>query len=350
VPRPCSPVTAFAVAVLFVGGLVQTVAAQDDVPAATRRFEVRGERPFLGGKQIDLWGIRCGNALMDDAVTERHIRCLDNFIAHGINCIGVYIQGSNPGWPDLNASKNGYTADGNLKPAFARRVEHLVREADRRGMVVMVGLISPRKDQELADEAAVKHAIEATARFLAERKLQNVFVDLYHEFNSERADHAIFREPDGQAKKAMLTAWFKKVNPGVPVGITPDFKSKASALPFPGMDIHLIQKGYPIPARGLVVSVETTREDEYDNDGVFTPEARKRMVAQWEQYRAAPNACMLFHSAFTQGITNKSASAPHPEMGGYGTGPDDRGVRFYFDWVKDNIGPYHYPNHAKGRR
>jgi hypothetical protein len=315
----------------------------------TRRFEVRGDRPYLGGQQIDLWGIRCGNALMNDAVTERHIRNFDNFIAHGVNCIGVYLQGSNPGWPDLQASKNGYTPDGNIKPDFARRLEWLVREADKRGMVVMVGLISPRKDQELTDETAVKHAIEETARFLAEHKLHNVFVDLYHEFNSERADHDIFREPDGQAKKAKLTAWFKKMNPDVPVGITPDFKSKASDAPYAGMNVHLIQKGYPIPTKGFVFSVETTREDEYDNDGVFSSDARKRMVATWEKYRAAPNACMLFHSAYTQGITNKSGTAPHPEMGGYGTGPDDRGVRFYFDWVKENIGAYQYPKHAKGR-
>ena len=32
-------------------------------PAPTRKFEVKDDRPFLGGKQIDLWGLRCGNAL-----------------------------------------------------------------------------------------------------------------------------------------------------------------------------------------------------------------------------------------------------------------------------------------------
>src|SRR5439155_16047366 len=72
----------------------------------TRKFEVKEDRPYLGGKRIDLWGLRCGNALMSDAVTERHVRNLDNMVAHGINCVGVYVQGSNPGWPDEKASKN----------------------------------------------------------------------------------------------------------------------------------------------------------------------------------------------------------------------------------------------------
>jgi hypothetical protein len=108
---------------------------------------------------------------------------------------------------DLNASKNGYTPDGALRPEFARRLEWLVREANKRGMVVMVGLFSPRKDQELKGEKAVRRACEETARLLSERKLQNVFVDLMHEYNHKRCDLDIFKEPDGATKKASLTAW-----------------------------------------------------------------------------------------------------------------------------------------------
>src|ERR1700722_2526559 len=104
----------------------------EEKPAPTRQFEVRDDRPFLGGKPIDLWGLRCGNALMSDAVAERHIRNFDNFIAHGVNCVGVYIQGSNGGWPDPGAGRDGFTPDGALKPEFARRLEWLVREADKR--------------------------------------------------------------------------------------------------------------------------------------------------------------------------------------------------------------------------
>ena len=56
---------------------------------------------------------------------------------------------------------------------------------------------------------------------------------------------------------------------------------------------------------------------------------------------------MMFHSAYSQGITNKSGTAPHSEPGGYGTGPEDRGMRFYFDWVRDHVGRYEYPRHIK---
>jgi hypothetical protein len=324
--------------------------AAEDEPAATKVFEIRNDRPFLGGKQIDLWGLRCGNALMDQGVTERHVRNLDNFVAHGINLIGCYIQGGNGGWPDGEAGRNGFTPEGHLKPDFAGRLEWLVREADKRGMVVMVGLFSPRKDQAFKDEAAIRQAVEEAAQFLTRRRLRNVFVDIMHEYNHpQRIDKDIFREPDGAAKKARLTAWFKKYAPEVPVGVCPAYKS-GTAETYPGMDVYMIQKEAAIPEKGFVVNVETQRQDAYDNDGVFTAEQLARMRGYFELYKAHPNAFMLFHSGYCQGITNKSGTAPHPEMGGYGTGPDDRGIRFYFEWVRDNIGSYQYPNHSKGRK
>ena len=336
-------------AVTLLGAPLGPTPAGEGAATPTRQFQVKNDRPYLGGKRIDLWGLRCGNALMSDAVTERHVRSLDNMVAHGINCLGVYVQGSNPGWPDLNASKNGYTPEGGLKPEFARRLEWLVREADRRGMVVMVGLFSPRKDQELKGEAAVQRACEETAKFLTRRQLRNVFVDLMHEYNHQRIDLDIFKEPNGAEKKARLTAWFKKYAPDVPVGVCPTYKS-GTGLTYPGMDVLIVQKNEAIPEKGFVVNVETQREDGYDNDGIFGPEARKRMRTTWEKYQARPNAFLLFHSGFCQGITNKSGTAPHPEMGGYGTGPEDRGIRFYYEWVRDHIGSYKYPNHSKSRR
>lgn len=71
------------------------------------------------------------------------------------------------------------------------------------------------------------------------------------------------------------------------------------------------------------------------------------MLGYFEQYRDAPNAVMLFHSGFVQGITNGSGTAPHPEMGGSGKSEDDRGVRFYYEWVRDHIGRYEYPQHIR---
>jgi hypothetical protein len=267
-------------------------------------------------------------------------------VAHGINCIGVYIQGSNGGAPNAEAGQNGYTPDGELKPAFARRLEWLVREADQRGMVVMVGLFSPRKDQAFKNEAAVQRAVEQTAKFLVDRTLRNVFCDIMHEYNHERIDLDIFQEPNGAEKKARLTEWFNKVAPDIEAGICPTFRSGTSDE-YPGMQVRMIQKDHAIPATGFVVNVETQRHDAYENDGKFEADEFPIFLEMFQGYAAAPNACMLFHSGWCQGITGGSGTGPNPEMGGYGKSEDDRGIRFYFEWVRNNVGRYEYPRHVK---
>ncbi|WZO99467.1 hypothetical protein EP7_001074 [Isosphaeraceae bacterium EP7] len=315
-------------------------------PHPTREFEIRGDRPFLGGEPIDLWGIRYGNALYSDAVTERHVNNLDNMAAHGVNLLGLYLQGSNGGYPNFDAGLNGFHRDGSLKPAVAGRLALLVREADRRGMVVMVGLFSPRKDQFFHDEAAIKRALREAGEFLHKNGLKNVFVDIMHEYNHpDRIDHEIFREPEGQAKKARLTAWFKEVAHDVEVGVCPA-EDTGTADTYPGMDVRIIQKEMPIPDSGFVVNVEIQKQDSYENDGRFNAGHRAFMDAEFAKYLKSPHAVMLFHSAFTQGISNVSGTAPHAEMGGMGTGPDDRGIRFYYEWVRDHVGRYEYPRHT----
>lgn len=341
-PTPRHLGTWFLLAAVAVPGAIRA----EDEPAATHEFEIRNDRAYLGGHEVDLWGLRCGNALYSEAVTERHIGNLDNMAAHGINLLGVYIQGSNGGWPDPEAGLNGFTRDGKLKPVVAQRLERLIRAADQRGMVVMVGLFTQRKDQEFYDDAAIQRALEEAARFLTERRLKNVFVDIIHEFSHpERMDKEIFREPDGEAKKAKLTAWFKAVAPEIEAGVCPDSKS-GTGDSYPGMEVRIIQKDMPIPAQGFVVNVEAQRQDIYQNDGVFTRGNVEAIFAGCQQYLDAPNAVMLFHAAFIQGISNLSGSAPHAEMGGYGTGSDDRGVRFYYEWVRDHAGRWEYPWHV----
>jgi len=323
------------------------IAIKPPEPSAnTKEFEIRNDRAFLGGHEVDLWGLRCGNAFFSDAVTERFIRNFDNMNAHGINTVAAFIQGVNSGHPDGDAGLNGFTRHGELLPEVKRRIEWLVREADKRGMIVMIGVLAPRKDQDFYTEDDMRTAIEETARFLKEKKLHNIFVNLCDEFNHPlRADKLLIREPDGENKKAMMTSWFKAIAPDIEVGIGPHWKSGTGDT-FPGMDVRIIQKGMAIPKEGFVVNAEPIREDYFNNDGIFNATNLETIFANCRAYLDAPNAVFMFHSGHVQGITGYSGTAPHGEMGGYGTGPNDRGIKFYYEWVRDNVGRWEYPNHV----
>ncbi len=162
-------------------------------------------------------------------------------------------------------------------------------------------------------------------------------------------DKELLREPDGERKKIQLHRWFKAIAPDIEAGICPDIDSGTPDA-YPGMDVRIIQKQMPIPSSGFVVNVETLRQDQFSNDGVFSKSNMEYMFNDFKKYHEAPHAVMLFHAGFIQGLTNASGSAPHPEMGGYGTGPNDRGVRFYYDWVRDNVGRWEYPQHVPVRK
>jgi tripartite-type tricarboxylate transporter receptor subunit TctC len=323
------------------------------VATPTTEFDVRNGRAYLGGQEIKLWGIRAATAMMSTAVTERYVRNLDNMAAHGLNSILVYVQGGNTGWPVEWGAKDGFEPDGRLKPAVAERLEWLIREADKRGMVVGVGIFTPRGVRLLptvaggkdVDQTIVKRALHETGKFLVDRKLNNVFIDLMHEYGHVRVLVDTFSEPGGPQKKAQLAAWFKEAAPKHKVGSCPTILR--SEPDFPGADIKIIQKTMHIPAEGYVINCELHKRDNYDTEGVFNDRGFERMFAWFEQYRMAPNAGLFFHSGYTQGVTGGDGAAPYGEMGGYGETPEDRGIRFYYEWVRDNVGRWEYPRHIK---
>jgi hypothetical protein len=317
-----------------------------DPPTSTKEFEVKENSAYLGGKPLRLWGLRCVHALRDRAMTERLVRNLDNFTDHGLNLVSIYLQPAHGGYPDIQAGINPFSESGELDPAFAKRLEWLAREVDRRGMVLLIGVITPIKDQELKDEAAMRNAIEQTARLLQTRKIRNVVVDLMYEFDHPtRIYHESFREPEGAIKKYNAANWFHDIAPDIEAGVTTETHSKSSKE-FAGMDLHLIQKEDPIPERGYALNIESLRRDVFGKEGIFTPEQKTSIIHELERYRAAPNAGYVLNTSYAQSIGGASGTGPHFEMGGYGTGPDDRGIRFYFEWVRDNVGRWEYPNHV----
>lgn len=314
---------------------------------ATREFEVRDSQSYLGGQPVKLWGLRVNNSLMSPAVAERLVNNLDNYAAHGINLISLSLQGTNGGFPDVDAGPNAYTPDGRLIPSFARRLEWIVREADRRGMVVCVTLMMPRKDELVRDEAGVERAISATAELLENRKLRNVMVNLYQEFNHPtRIDHDIFREPDGEQKKARLTAWFKARAPAIEVGVCPNHLS-GSKVDYPGCDVQMFHEAMPIPATGFALNTETPDPDLPGHEGVINRYHVERMLETWRGYLGSNRTAMLFRSPYLEDVRGVGGTGPNLEMGGHGKGDSDRGVRVYFDWLRENVGRWEYPRHVR---
>jgi hypothetical protein len=131
-------------------------------------------------------------------------RNVDEFIAmlpvyrdHGLLAVTVNLQGGSPegyskGQPWENSA---FDAAGELRPAYTARLERVLAEADRLGMVVIVGYFYFGQDQRLRDEAAVIRAVDAATEWIVDTGYTNVIVEIANEINVRAYDHEIIKPP-----------------------------------------------------------------------------------------------------------------------------------------------------------
>lgn len=139
-----------------------------------------------------------------DDNTDRLIRELDNYRSHGVGGIVVSLQGGDPGYSeerngvsrgssaDLGQSSgalvSAYRPDGSLKAAWMERLDRLIEQADRRGLVVCLVLFQEDQDEVLSSPEAIVAAAGNVARHLIESDARNVMIDVADAWD----------EPDGR--------------------------------------------------------------------------------------------------------------------------------------------------------
>ena len=143
-----------------------------------------------------------GNGRFDpEANTDNLVRALPAWYAYGLRAITVGFQG---GWPvghvDVREiDNNPFGTDGqSLDPAYARRMDRIIRAADALGMVVIVSLLYWAQSRQLRDGRAIQAAIRTGARFIRDNGYTNVILEIANEYNiSGFKDHPLVHEPEG---------------------------------------------------------------------------------------------------------------------------------------------------------
>jgi hypothetical protein len=132
-----------------------------------------------------------------DRNTREFIAALPAYRAHGLLAITLNLQGGNPrGYGDGQPWHNSaIVADGSLRPEYLGRFEKILDRADELGMVVILGIFYFGQDQRLADEAAIKRAVDNTVDWIFDSGYKHVLIEVDNECNVQKYDHEILKAP-----------------------------------------------------------------------------------------------------------------------------------------------------------
>jgi hypothetical protein len=132
-----------------------------------------------------------------DRNTKEFVAAMPAWRSHGLLAFTINLQGGSPegyshgGQPWINSA---FAPDGSLLPAYMERLARILDEADRLGMVAIVGYFYQAQARLLIDEAAVMRAVDNATSWILNRGYRNVMVEINKE-STRSYPHEILR-PD----------------------------------------------------------------------------------------------------------------------------------------------------------
>lgn len=334
--------------VLLTGALVTPVKADRYV------FSVKGNKVYLNGKEFKVIGLRCSNALVSDADVKELTENLDVFKSYGVNTISVFFMGSRFG------DVKGYRPDASLDPVYAERMARVIEQADKRGMVVLVGCLywsNSRAKENLVQwkQANAEEAVANTIRWLKEHNFRNVFIDPDNEgMASREAGWSIKKMIDAahQVDASYVIGYNNKDAP-------PD---NADILlhhsPKDGVRAYIESEGSPTEMPGGYWGSFSKSEGYYNyiRIGRYTEKMKKSQIDTARDH-ITNHAGYMLASTWIQCAPHEGIGGPFMNPGGRAENPDindsikelqsDAGILWWLQWVKRTYGPWIPPAKTK---
>lgn len=202
---------------LIVGLLLLTIVActsqsRTHISLYDGRWLINGEVTYQGAPVEGLLlNVRMVNSTFEDATkpefnidgnTDKFVARIPEYVAAGVRAFTLNLQGGMPGYE--GAVNSAFSPDGSLRQSYLDRIERVVKACDRAGAAVILGCFYQRQDQVLEDEAAVRTGVVNAARWIRERNLTNVLLEIANEYGHRGFDHEIISTPDGMAELIRL--------------------------------------------------------------------------------------------------------------------------------------------------
>lgn len=160
---------------------------------------------------------RFGRSFDPERNTDDLISALPEWYAHGLRAFTVGLQGGGPCNTLFNEkiNNNPFGPDGtSFDPAYANRLDRLIRAADDIGMVVIVSFFYFFQAAQLKNGRAVLEATRTAARFLKKGGYTNVIIEVANEHDLTKS-HSLLEFPEGIVTLMEIA---RTESGGIPVG------------------------------------------------------------------------------------------------------------------------------------
>lgn len=155
---------------------------------------VQGIFDDLNPKTVNNWAYPDTKKWDANRNTNEFTKSLKQWRKYGLLSFTLNMQGGSPygyssGQPWHNSA---YFNDGRLRSDYMKRLEKILVEADRLGMVPILGLFYFGQDERLNDEQAIINAVNNIIEWLLKKNFKNVLIEINNECNIQY-DHEILR-------------------------------------------------------------------------------------------------------------------------------------------------------------
>ncbi len=320
--------------------------------SAFGQISVEGEKFLLNKVSFDMWGIRVASASQTDELTEHLIAQLDDYKAHGVNTITVFLQGSSGAYSDP-FQKNGRK----VTPEHWARIESIVSACEERGMVVIIGIFYQRVMANMADDLRLNNAkgVENEVKTVAKKlnNKPNVILNIANEQNSSFYKKCEFYDFNNPQNMVELCRMAKSKAPHLIVGAGGyDDDSNVHIGKSQDVDVLLFDtyskdvengehskwhydyfKDNGVPDKPIVnVEMFGGWTGKFTPPGVYPPEGQATHLIDVDEATQIPGLSVFFHSnPWCQGVT--AGATNRYDLAGMGT-EEDPGIRWWFEYVQ----------------
>lgn len=151
---------------------------------------------------------RFGKQFDPEQNTNNFIDALPEWYAYGLRAVTVGMQGGMPVFTtDVKTiDHNPFGPEGtSMDPAFATRLDKIIRGADKIGMVIIVNILYWAQSLRFENDQALISALKSASSFLKKGQYTNVIIDLANEYNIDMWDPLpIIKNPTSMANLIQL--------------------------------------------------------------------------------------------------------------------------------------------------